>query len=232
MASLGNALVEKILGHSAAEKAFRPWWDNLEDYLTYGLVLLGLIVAPTAIINSTPLDCTPCQADRCPDDKFRTTYDDEEAQSHADVDASKVNQKDINAWWVKKFCTMTAVDEFIMYFPYILLIMAFVIVLIEKMFVRLFRAGLKLDMFYNLLVKEALEDEFEGVGDQHNVGVGGDAVDSSSPPSALAAVAASDMENSKQAIEVSQTFSQSTNYYYSYLLRLILFGESNITRFL
>lgn len=41
MASLGNALVTKILGHSAAEKAFRPWWDNLEDFLCYGLVMLG-----------------------------------------------------------------------------------------------------------------------------------------------------------------------------------------------
>ena len=41
MASLGNALVSKILGHSEAEKAFRPWWDNLEDFLVYGLVMLG-----------------------------------------------------------------------------------------------------------------------------------------------------------------------------------------------
>ena len=41
MASIGNALVSKILGHSAAEKAFRPWWDNLEDFLVYGLVMLG-----------------------------------------------------------------------------------------------------------------------------------------------------------------------------------------------
>lgn len=41
MASLGNALVTKILGHSAAEKAFRPWWDNLEDFLVYGMVMLG-----------------------------------------------------------------------------------------------------------------------------------------------------------------------------------------------
>ena len=41
MASIGNALVGKILGHSAAEKAFRPWWDNLEDFLVYGLVMLG-----------------------------------------------------------------------------------------------------------------------------------------------------------------------------------------------
>jgi hypothetical protein len=29
----------------------RPWWDNFEDFLVYGLVMLGLIVAPTAIIN-------------------------------------------------------------------------------------------------------------------------------------------------------------------------------------
>ena len=41
MASLGNALVTKILGHSPAEKAFRPWWDNFQDSLVYGLVMLG-----------------------------------------------------------------------------------------------------------------------------------------------------------------------------------------------
>jgi hypothetical protein len=41
MATLGAALVSSVLGHSAAEKAFRPWWDNLEDFLVYGLVMLG-----------------------------------------------------------------------------------------------------------------------------------------------------------------------------------------------
>ena len=42
MATLGNALVNKILGHTQAEKAFRPWWDNFEDFLVYGLVMLGM----------------------------------------------------------------------------------------------------------------------------------------------------------------------------------------------
>ena len=37
--------------------SFRPWWDNFEDFLVYGLVMLGLIVSPTAIINGT---VTPC----------------------------------------------------------------------------------------------------------------------------------------------------------------------------
>ncbi len=61
-----------------------------------------------------------------------------------------------NAWWVKKYCTMTAVDGFVLYFPYILLIMAVVIVLIERGFISMFKAGLKLDAFYNLLVSESL----------------------------------------------------------------------------
>ena len=41
MASLGAALATNVLGHTDAEKAFRPWWDNFEDYLIYGLITLG-----------------------------------------------------------------------------------------------------------------------------------------------------------------------------------------------
>ena len=33
MAAIGAVLMGKVLGHSEAEKAFRPWWDALEDYL-------------------------------------------------------------------------------------------------------------------------------------------------------------------------------------------------------
>ena len=42
MSSLAHALVGQVLGHSDAEKAFRPWWDNFEDQLIYGLILLGM----------------------------------------------------------------------------------------------------------------------------------------------------------------------------------------------
>ncbi len=33
--------MKQVLGHSDAEKAFRPWWDSFEDYLIYSLILLG-----------------------------------------------------------------------------------------------------------------------------------------------------------------------------------------------
>ena len=41
MAGLGDKMVTALFGQSEAEKTFRPWWDTLEDFLVYGLILLG-----------------------------------------------------------------------------------------------------------------------------------------------------------------------------------------------
>jgi hypothetical protein len=41
MAALAGDLSRQILGHSDAAKAFRPWWDTLEDNLLYAFVVLG-----------------------------------------------------------------------------------------------------------------------------------------------------------------------------------------------
>ncbi len=47
MASLGDKMVTALFGQSEAEKSFRPWWDNLEDYLVYGLILIGTLTVKT-----------------------------------------------------------------------------------------------------------------------------------------------------------------------------------------
>ena len=60
-------------------------------------------------------------------------------------------------------------DEFILYFPFILLLMALFLVLIESSFVRIFNAGLKLDMIYGLLVKDQLLDAKEDRDDVDHV---------------------------------------------------------------
>ena len=53
MAMLGSALMG-LMSHSDAEKMFRPWWDAIEDFVIYGLIMLGLIVSPTTTFNGTP----------------------------------------------------------------------------------------------------------------------------------------------------------------------------------
>jgi len=192
MAAIGTALMGKVLGHSAAEKAFRPWWDSLEDYLIYGLVMLGIILVPTAIITGTPLDCNYCQDDHC-----------------SSLGKEYVNEKEdpkFNAWWVKKYCTMNgSVEPFMLYFPYFLLLIAMALVMIERVFLKAFKAGSKLEKFYSLLVREnVLESkvETEGIGivtPAHDVVDGG-----------------------REAIELRQSFRGTRSYFCSYLLRTLM----------
>lgn len=213
MASLGNFLVTKVLGHSAAEKAFRPWWDNFEDFLVYGLVMLGLIVAPTALVNGTPLDCNLCSTNPC---------------NYSELIGGKyINQTDpkFNMNWVKKVCTATAVDGFIVYFPFILLVMALVIILIERAFIRIFKAGLKLDTFYNLLVKEALENDalMTSSSTSKESNPSPNSMPSGGGPNmtTTTSIIPLDLENTKMAVEVSYSFKNSSSYFYSYLIRTL-----------
>ena len=89
----------------------------------------GIVVAPTAIINGTPLDCAPCQNSTC------TFMRDDEDFIKGSLDQTLPNDPQ-PLWWVKKYCTATSVDSFILYFPFILLLMALVMVLIERGFIR------------------------------------------------------------------------------------------------
>ena len=50
MAVVGGALLDKFIGTSEAEKAFQPWWDTVEDFLVYGLIMLGNLCFQIAIL--------------------------------------------------------------------------------------------------------------------------------------------------------------------------------------
>jgi len=144
MATLGSAIITRVFGHSQAEKVFRPWWDNLEDFLLYGLVMLGLVVAPTSMITGSPLECTFCKGDLCRELNDTGTLPDPGYYSV----------------WIKKICTFNgSVDSFTLYFPYILLLIALSLVFIEKVFLALFQANNKLDKFYKLLVENNIVEE-------------------------------------------------------------------------
>ena len=46
MAAIAGDLTKAVLGHSDADKAFRPWWDNLEDGVLYTFVIMGRYITP------------------------------------------------------------------------------------------------------------------------------------------------------------------------------------------
>lgn len=184
----------KVLGHSEAEKAFRPWWDSLEDFLIYGLVLLGIVLVPTAIITGTPLDCNYCQADHCTSNGTNPQFNNQ---------ANGKENPGFNAWWVKKYCTMSgSVEPFMLYFPYFLLLIAMGLVFIERVFLKAFKAGTKLERFHSLLIRE------------HVLEV---------KPEPEDGVFSPDMtDGGREAIELRQSFRGSSSYFYSYMMRTIL----------
>ena len=154
----------------------------------------GLIVAPAAMIDGTPLICQQCLKSNC--DFFKASSNDT---------LHDLNQDKTYEWrWVKKYCTATAIHPFISYFPYILFLMAFVMIMLEQGFVKIFKAGKKLRIFYDLLVKENQARE------QSN--------DSLQPSERFAI----DTEDRRCVIEVSHSFTNRHNLYTSYMFRTVL----------
>ncbi len=39
--ALDGVVKKNLLDRTVAEKAFRPWWDTVEDYLLNALILFG-----------------------------------------------------------------------------------------------------------------------------------------------------------------------------------------------
>ena len=155
MASIGNALVGKILGHSAAEKAFRPWWDKMQDNMIYALITLSLIVLPTSIVTLTPLECSQCTnglelVGICQENWNKTEYD---------------NTTKVMGWntkWAKNYCTYAAVHPFLLYYPHVLLIIALILMLIERL-EYLFKSGVEAEAFYKFLITKNIlgkEDQY------------------------------------------------------------------------
>ena len=78
----------------------------------YGLVLVGLLLVPQAIVSGTPLNCNYCQKDNCRQYNGTGTY-----ANGTDVDYVNRNgsgysdDPGFSAWWVKNYCTYNAEDE-------------------------------------------------------------------------------------------------------------------------
>ena len=194
MAVVGDQLLTRVFGHSKAERAFRTWWDTVEDYMVYSLVTMGLIVMPTALVVNKPLHCN--------------FYGDKNISRSAlaEIENSTIDySKDpkFNLWWVRKACLFNgSVSSFVLYFPYILLIMALILFAIERIFSKAFKAGLKLEKLYKLLIhrnvlEESQDDETDG----------------------------------QEITEVKQTFVGSRSYFLRFLIKYSLVTFDNNDRF-
>eukprot|EP00092_Neocalanus_flemingeri_P029787 GFUD01032340.1.p1 GENE.GFUD01032340.1~~GFUD01032340.1.p1 ORF type:complete len:421 (-),score=105.96 GFUD01032340.1:18-1202(-) len=114
---------------------------------------MSLIVLPTAIVISTPLNCNYCQ----------TINNTHLCGDHTNtLPDPKLNWK-----WVTKECTLNgSVSPFMLYFPYILLLMAFTLFILEKFFKKSFKNSSKLENLYTIYmnIKSQTDPREEGHG--------------------------------------------------------------------
>ena len=192
MAVVGDQLLTRVFGHSKAEQVFRTWWDTIEDYMVYSLVTIGIIVMPTAMVIKMPLHCNFVgnrdivyhendDADKDytlgqnndTDIDYKLDQNNNMNMHHNldlnnDTDIDYTQDPRFHLWWVRKACLFNgSVSPFLLYLPYIVLIMALVLYAIERVFSKAFKAGLKLEKLYKLLLHrevldEVLEDETDG----------------------------------------------------------------------
>ena len=89
-----------------------------------------------------------------------------------------------------------------LYFPFFLLLIALALLMIEKVFLKAFKAGSKLDKFYSLLVKENVlqvkKDSGDAVEVTHDV-----------------------LDGGRETIELRQSFKGTQTYFLCYLLRTL-----------
>ena len=140
----------QVASHTQAEMAVHPWWDDMEDYMVYGLVMVGVVLIPSAIVTGTPLDCNFCPPKSS-------------SNNHCVNDDNVTNPK-FNAWWTKKFCTYNGtVHPFLLHFPYFILLIALTLYTLEKLFQRGFKSSKKINKLYRLVKRQmSLDDDTEG----------------------------------------------------------------------
>ena len=161
---LQRELTTTLFSTTEAEGAFFTWWDKTKQYVTNGLLLLGklfsnwnqiywgnannsfywnttsnpkiiqysidsgIVAYPTTMFQRSPLWCNPCmnETKNCEFMKVREDF------SYA----SRDTLPGYHSSWVTKYCTMTEVDDFTLYFPYIILFFSLLMVVVERGFNR------------------------------------------------------------------------------------------------
>merc|ERR1719464_1869023 len=154
------------------------------------------------MITSTPLWCTDCTKGLCEDES--------KISQHPNGTLIKGPH---NAWWLKQYCTLDpkTVDQFLLYFPYVLLIVALTLFVIERVFNSFFKATKELEAFHSLLVKtDILESKSEKDEDEEDEK---DEEDKDENDEAI--------DHDKLAYSVSKGYGTSNNYFTSYLIRTI-----------
>ena len=136
---------------SRAEKAFQPWWDTLENYILYFIMMTAILVLQTDVVKGTTMDCTFCQENYCRDANGQTYNN--------TLEDPKFNWK-----WIRQECSAPELDP-VRYYPYILIVQAILLLVSKRVTLRFFISERKMNKLYEFVTavfwEEKTDKEFD-----------------------------------------------------------------------
>ena len=143
LSDLSKDVFTKTLTLSKAEKAFKPWWNTLENYILYSIITIAIMVLQTDMMKGTSMDCTFCLEDWCRE--YNNTKED-----------PKFNWK-----WVRQQCTSPALD-LVRYYPYILIVQGIILLVNKRVASRVFTSREKMKKLYEFVTAVLEENSDQG----------------------------------------------------------------------
>ena len=144
MAALATTVLGRALGQSTSEKSFRNTPSKIEDFASYGLLFISLLIIPKTVTHWQFINCNYCDRElSC---------------------GNYSKGKEDPGWtvsWVEKLCSdQHFVQEKFLFSTYALLLAAILLLSLGN-YMTLERAKNPLNMFCSLLVKEKILDAAE-----------------------------------------------------------------------
>jgi len=141
-------IAKKWLSEPAYTKVFKHTADVIEDYLCYFLTAVGAIALSIRFLSSLGTGDLSCIVAGV---KSSNDTDKDLGPYPAGATISMVNYANFN-----QKCVDIAMTPFMQYLPFILLLQAVSLIMIEKMLLKIPRLAGKIERFYGSIVEEAL----------------------------------------------------------------------------
>ena len=143
-------LAKKWISEPKYQKVFKHTADVVEDYFCYLLVALGAVALSVRFLSSMGTGEAICVITGLREENGTSSFDNL-GPYPAGGTVSLVNYANFN-----QECVNTAMTGFMQYIPFVLLLQAVAVIIVEKMMMSFPRVSQKIERFYGVIVEESL----------------------------------------------------------------------------
>ena len=141
ISAVSKDIFTKTLTLSKAEKAFKPWWNTLENYILYSVIMIAVMVVQTDVKKGTSMDCTFCQSSS--EKNYCRDY------NGSTFNNTRADPK-FSFKWVRQQCSSPGLD-LVRYYPYIIIVQGIILLVTKRLTSRVFTSREKMKKWFEFV---------------------------------------------------------------------------------